>query len=230
VAGDGRAQRQPPARISGVSCRSNGAITSVGKPTLSWAAVLSALSSPGPCTICSVTIRFTARAASVPPISASVSKAAVCSGTGCFKPEASESPAERLQGNYSAHQPPPPGFRRKTVAFAERGVRDRFDERSILKLRRDETLPSGYWRGGLFRAVATTGKEIELRAGRQIGPVSALSEAVPTRPRPSAALYSAPNPGLATRSSGMSCLLSGGSADQKAARGSLFGCPRSGRI
>ena len=35
VAGDGRAQRQPPARISGASCRSNDTITFAGKPTLS---------------------------------------------------------------------------------------------------------------------------------------------------------------------------------------------------
>jgi hypothetical protein len=51
-----------------------------------------------------------------------------------LEPEASESPAENLEGNYSAHQPPPPGFRGKTAAIADRGVRDRFDERIVVKL------------------------------------------------------------------------------------------------
>ena len=53
-----RAQRQPPARISGASCRSNDTITFAGKPPLRWAAALSALFRPNPCTIFSVTLRW----------------------------------------------------------------------------------------------------------------------------------------------------------------------------
>jgi hypothetical protein len=51
-----------------------------------------------------------------------------------LEPEASEAPAERLQGDYSAHQQSPPGFRCKAAAIAERGVRDRGDERAVVKL------------------------------------------------------------------------------------------------
>src|SRR5215813_1368666 len=87
AADDGPAQRQPPARISGDSCRSNDTITFAGSPTPSRAAALSALFSPDPCTIFSTIIRLTAPAASPPPISASASKAAVCSATGCSSPK-----------------------------------------------------------------------------------------------------------------------------------------------
>jgi hypothetical protein len=48
--------------------------------------------------------------------------------------EALKPPAERLQPGYRAHQFSPAGLRPKAVAIAERGRRDRGDERVIVKL------------------------------------------------------------------------------------------------
>ena len=48
--------------------------------------------------------------------------------------EALEPPAERLQSAYGADEATPPRFRRKTATIADRGVRDRSDERVIIKL------------------------------------------------------------------------------------------------
>lgn len=78
-------------------------------------------------------------------------------GNRVLSPEASESPAERLQGNYSAHQPPPPGFRRSDAMGRFRAAMGA---------------------AACSEAVATTGKEIELRGGHQIGPISASGIAV----------------------------------------------------
>jgi hypothetical protein len=92
-------------------------------------------------------IRFTARAASVPPISASVSNAAVCSGTGCSAPK--------------------PRNRRQSASKATTAPTSRRLPASVARMRWDAS-----------EAVATTGKEIELRAGHQIGPISASGIAV----------------------------------------------------
>src|SRR5262252_1845616 len=81
--------------------------------------------------------------------------------------EASEAAAKRLQGEDSPNQLPPRGFRGKAAAIANKGVRDRGDERLILKLRGDATRPIGCGRGDLIRAVATAGEKIELQGGYQ---------------------------------------------------------------
>src|ERR1700757_2640608 len=92
--------------------------------------------------------------------------------------EASEAAAKCLQGEDSPHQLPPPGFRGKAAAIADRGVWDRGDERLILKLRGAATGPTGCRHGGLVRAIATAGEKIELQGEHP----SASSEAAPPRP------------------------------------------------
>jgi len=79
--------------------------------------------------------------------------------------EALEAPAKRLQGGNGAHQSSPPGLRRKAAAIAERGRRDRGDERVIVKLWRNEAGAIDRRRDSLIRVVAGPGKEIELSRG-----------------------------------------------------------------
>ena len=93
TSGPGRASRHASARIAGSAWRSNVSTIAGGKREPSRAALLTAWASVGPCTQPLLMIRATACAESGPPIAASASSAAICSGNACVVPK----PAKRRQ-------------------------------------------------------------------------------------------------------------------------------------
>ena len=100
-----------------------------------------------------------------------------------FSAKALKTPAERLQCGYSAHLSPPPRLGRKIAAIAERGSRDRGDERIIVKLRRNQPGPTDGPCGGVVRVVAGPGEEIELCDRHSISRHSAPNQPAPPGPR-----------------------------------------------
>ena len=133
TSGPPRARLHASARIAGSAWRSNGRTMSAGKRERSPAAAATACVRVGPCTQPRLMMRATEAAASGPPMPASASNAARCSGRGVRKAEAGEAAAIGLEDRDGGGDAAAAGFPCEGRTVREAGCRDRGQQRGIVE-------------------------------------------------------------------------------------------------